>query len=173
MSKVKKITPSQIRSGKADFPLIGMPLAAPQVPTVSPKRKSIEFPIKFTEEELRNKLTSDQYQCTQNAGTEKAFSGKYYNNNKDGIYKCVVCEADLFSSDTKFDSGSGWPSFSDILEKGKVKLVADNTMMATRTEVLCAMCGAHLGHVFDDGPKATTGKRYCVNSSSLCFNGQD
>ena len=167
MNKVNKVTPSQIRAGKADFPLI-IPLAAQPIVT-SPKKKTGDFPKKFTEEELRGRLTQEQYNSTQKAGTEKAYTGEYYNNHREGIYNCVVCQEKLFLSDKKYDSGSGWPSFSDVVSKDKVKLVADNTMMMARTEVVCAQCGAHLGHVFDDGPKET-GKRYCVNSSSLCFN---
>lgn len=169
MSKVKKVTPSQIRAGTADFPLI-IPLAAQPVVT-SPKKKTDDFPKKFTEEELRARLTPQQFSVTQKAGTEKAFSGELYHNKETGNYQCVVCEENLFLSEKKYDSGSGWPSFFDVASKEKVRLVADTSLMMPRTEVLCAQCGSHLGHVFNDGPKEETGKRYCINSASLCFQG--
>ena len=127
-----------------------------------------EFPKKFSTEELKSRLTQQQFAVTQKSGTERAFTGEYWNNHKKGIYKCVVCKEDLFSSDTKFESGSGWPSFYDVLTKGNVKSVTDTSHGMTRTEVMCALCGAHLGHVFNDGPKPT-GKRFCINSASLNF----
>merc|ERR1712224_641522 len=125
------------------------------------------FPKQFTDDELKARLTPEQYSVTQKSGTERAFTGEYWDNHKKGIYKCVVCGEDLFDSDTKFESGSGWPSFYDVLEKGKVKLIVDRSAFMVRTEVLCAQCGSHLGHVFDDGPRQKTGKRYCMNSASL------
>lgn len=119
-----------------------------------------------TAEQRRERLTAAQFEVTQNAGTEPAFSGEYWNNHDPGLYRCVVCDAELFSSDTKFDSGTGWPSFSEAVDPSKVELIEDRTHGMVRTEARCASCGAHLGHVFPDGPQPT-GERYCMNSASL------
>lgn len=118
------------------------------------------------EEELRAKLTPEQYEVLRQKGTEAPFSGKYVHENRKGMYTCVACGNELFSSDTKFDSGTGWPSFDEAIP-GSVKLVDDTSHGMHRTEVVCAKCGSHLGHVFDDGP-TKTGKRYCLNS--VCLN---
>lgn len=123
---------------------------------------------KFSESELKKKLTPEQYRILREKGTEKPFTGKLLNNKEKGMYKCAVCGAELFSSDTKFDSGTGWPSFSDV-KKGNVELEEDFELGMHRVEVKCKNCGSHLGHVFDDGPKEKTGKRYCINSACLLF----
>jgi peptide-methionine (R)-S-oxide reductase len=116
--------------------------------------------------ELRARLTPEQFHVTQTAGTERAFSGKYWNVWDDGTYHCVVCDAPLFDSGTKFDAGCGWPSFDRPLDDSKVTQKRDFSHGMIRTEVVCSSCGAHLGHVFDDGP-TETGLRYCMNSASL------
>lgn len=117
-------------------------------------------------EELKQKLTEEEYRITQEKGTEAPFTGKYWNEFSDGTYRCKVCNAKLFSSNTKFDSGCGWPSFDDALP-GSVSFSKDTSHGMVRTEVVCSNCGSHLGHIFDDGPKETTGKRFCINSASL------
>lgn len=123
----------------------------------------------FTEEELRARLTPEQFEVTQNAGTERAFTGIYHDNKDKGIYRCVVCDTELFDSDTKYDSGSGWPSFYQPMDNDKVVLKEDRSFGMVRTEVDCATCGAHLGHVFPDGPQPT-GDRFCMNSASLTLD---
>jgi peptide-methionine (R)-S-oxide reductase len=117
----------------------------------------------------KEKLTSEQYRICRLKGTERAFTGALYNNHARGVYQCVACGQPLFSSDTKFESGTGWPSFDSPVNRENVELHEDKSFFMRRTEVICKNCGAHLGHVFNDGPHETTGLRYCINSASLDF----
>ena len=124
--------------------------------------------LELTDEEWRERLSPEQYQILRQAGTERAFTGKYEQNTAAGMYKCAGCGAPLFSSETKYNSGSGWPSFYDVIKGGDVKKVRDLSHGMDRIEIKCGNCDAHLGHVFEDGPNPT-GLRYCVNSASLNF----
>lgn len=123
----------------------------------------------MTDEELKKKLSSEEYRILREKGTEAPFTGEYWNNHDQGVYKCRVCGINLFSSETKFDSGTGWPSFTDLENLEKVELKVDDSAGVRRTEVVCKTCGSHLGHLFDDGPKDKGGKRYCINSACLLF----
>jgi peptide-methionine (R)-S-oxide reductase len=125
-----------------------------------------------SDDELRVRLTPLQYEVTQKGGTEPAFTGEYWDAKAAGTYRCVVCGEELFTSDTKYDSGSGWPSFWQPLDRAKVRLLDDTSHGMTRTEVRCGRCDAHLGHVFPDGPRPT-GERYCMNSASLQLDPAD
>ena len=131
----------------------------PEEPPYTPKSKS----------DLQRSLTAIQYKVTQMEETEPAFRNKYWDNKKEGIYRCIVCGQSLFTSDTKYRSGTGWPSFYDPIKKDNIGLKTDFHLFYPRKEVHCSRCSAHLGHVFDDGPRDKTGKRYCMNSAALRF----
>jgi len=141
--------------------------ARPQEPPPS-SLNGHPFPVQKTDAEWRKILTSEQYDILRRAGTEMAFTGKYWNNHAKGVYRCAACGNELFRSNTKFESGTGWPSFWAPIRKGAVATRTDTSFGESRTEVLCARCGGHLGHVFDDGPKPT-GLRYCMNSAAMVF----
>ena len=125
--------------------------------------------VEKTDAEWRQELSPEEYHVLREQGTERAFSGEFWDNKEDGVYRCKGCGAELFSSDTKFDSGTGWPSFFDPMDSDAVETRPDNSLFMRRTEVVCKRCGGHLGHVFEDGPNPT-GLRYCLNSCSLDFD---
>ncbi len=121
-----------------------------------------------TDEEWKKELTPEQYRILREKGTERAFTGNYWDNHEIGTYICAACSTELFESDTKFDSGCGWPSYFEAIDSSRIIYKDDKTFGMTRTEVMCAKCGGHLGHIFDDGPPPT-GKRYCINSGAMKF----
>jgi peptide-methionine (R)-S-oxide reductase len=132
----------------------------------STRTQNQSAPVEKSDHEWREQLSPDQYEVLRRKGTERAFSGKYWDEKRDGTYRCAGCGTELFSSGTKFDSGTGWPSFTEPADRAKVELVDDFSYGMHRIEVNCANCGGHLGHVFPDGP-GSSGERYCINSCSL------
>lgn len=129
--------------------------------------------VKKTDAEWRESLTAEQYAVLRQQSTERAFTGKYVDEKREGIYQCAACEQELFSSDTKYNSGSGWPSFWDVVNEGNVKLVEDSSHGMRRIEAVCGNCDSHLGHIFEDGPRDKTGLRYCINSAALDLKVED
>jgi peptide-methionine (R)-S-oxide reductase len=125
-----------------------------------------------TDQEWRELLTEEQYRVLRQAGTERPFTGQYVDTEDEGTYTCAACGNNLFSSDTKFHSGSGWPSFWDVVSQGNVEVHQDNSHGMQRSEIVCAQCGGHLGHLFPDGPQDKTGQRYCINSAALAFESE-
>lgn len=130
-------------------------------------------PKKKTDEEWKKELLKIEYYVLREKGTERPFTGEYWDHNEKGLYKCARCGTELFSSDTKFASGCGWPSYYDVMDKSKIEEKIDYSQGMMRIEVLCKKCGGHLGHVFNDGPREKTGLRYCINSVSLDFKKTD
>lgn len=140
--------------------------------STKPSKDATDFPVEKTESEWKQELDSTRYSILREAATERPWSGALLDEKRSGVYTCGACGAELFKSDTKFDSGSGWPSFYESVNPDAVKLITDKSLGMVRTEVQCATCGSHLGHLFDDAYQTPTGDRYCMNSLSLDFKEQ-
>jgi len=156
-------------SDAGDQAMAENPATQPSEPLTMAETSNTEtdYPVQKSEDEWRKELSEDEYYILREAGTEAPFTGQYVNEKTPGVYTCVGCGNELFDSGTKFDSGTGWPSFYDVLDKGKVELKKDTSAGMTRTEVVCARCGGHLGHLFEDAKDQPTGLRYCINSAAL------
>ena len=154
--------------GRAQSPAAGSTNAARTTAPLATNSSSMKEPVVKTDAEWKQTLTPEQYRVLRQKGTERAFTGSYWNHHDKGLYRCAGCGQALFLSDTKFDSGCGWPSFFQPIATNVVFAQTDDSLFMHRTEITCAKCGGHLGHVFDDGPPPT-GLRYCINSASLTF----